>query len=207
MSNFSTEQEKFWSGPFGVEYSERNSDDALLKSNKTFFSRCLKDIGIPKSCLELGANIGMNLRAINEIFPETSLGAVEINRQACDTLKKALPDVFVKNSSITNYEPEKKWGLVLIKGVLIHINPELLPKAYRAIDEAAERYVLIAEYYNPTPVEVKYRGFNDKLFKRDFAGEFLSIYPNYRLKDYGFVYHLDRECPLDDVNWFLLEKN
>ena len=67
--------------------------------------------------------------------------------------------------------------------------------------------MLIAEYYNPTPVEVTYRGHSRRLFKRDFAGELLSAYDDLQLVDYGFSYHGDPVMPQDDITWFLLEKN
>jgi pseudaminic acid biosynthesis-associated methylase len=72
---------------------------------------------------------------------------------------------------------------------------------------AATRYLLVAEYYSPKPVEIPYRGHTGKLFKRDFAGELLDRYPALRLVDYGFVYHRDSLFPQDDTNWFLLEKS
>jgi len=70
----------------------------------------------------------------------------------------------------------------------------------------SQRYILIAEYYNPVPVEVSYRGNSGKLFKRDFAGEMLDRYADLQLLDYGFGYHRDSQFPVDDITWFLLEK-
>jgi spore coat polysaccharide biosynthesis protein SpsF len=61
------------------------------------------------------------------------------------------------------------------------------------------------EYYNSSPVSIEYRGEIDRLFKRDFAGEMLEIYPDLKLIDYGFTYHRDF-FPDDDTTWFLLEK-
>lgn len=52
---------------------------------------------------------------------------------------------------------------------------------------------------------VKYRGNEDRLFKRDFAGELIDKY-NLNLIDYGFTYHRDSYFPQDDSTWFLLEK-
>ena len=69
-----------------------------------------------------------------------------------------------------------------------------------------KKYICIVEYYNPTPVEVIYRGHKGKLFKRDFAGEMLDKYRNLKLINYGFVYKRDNNFPYDDINWFLLEK-
>jgi spore coat polysaccharide biosynthesis protein SpsF len=70
--------------------------------------------------------------------------------------------------------------------------------------ELSNKYILVAEYYNPTPVEVPYRGYSGKLFKRDFAGELIDRH-KMKLLDYGFVYHRDTH-PQDDVTWFLLSK-
>ena len=64
---------------------------------------------------------------------------------------------------------------------------------------------MIAEYYNPSPVGIDYRGYKDKLFKRDFAGEMLDGYQDLKLVNYGFCYHRGT-FPQDDISWFLLEK-
>jgi pseudaminic acid biosynthesis-associated methylase len=96
---------------------------------------------------------------------------------------------------------------VLIKGVLIHINPDFLGHVYEKLYKTALKYICIVEYYNPTPVEVSYRGYSGHLFKRDFAGEVLDKYTDLNLVDYGFVYHRDHNFPADDLTWFLLEKS
>jgi spore coat polysaccharide biosynthesis protein SpsF len=54
-------------------------------------------------------------------------------------------------------------------------------------------------------MKLRYRGKKDKLFKRDFAGEFISTFKNIKIKSYGFVYHKDK-YPQDDLNWFLMKK-
>ena len=95
---------------------------------------------------------------------------------------------------------------VLIKGVLIHLNPDVLPAVYDLLHAASTRFVCIVEYYNPSPVGIAYRGHADRLFKRDFAGELLARHADLRLVDYGFVYHADPNFPQDDLTWFLLEK-
>ena len=64
----------------------------------------------------------------------------------------------------------------------------------------------MAEYYSPSPVSIPYRGEADKLFKRDFASEFLDKFQDVELIDYGFLYHRDNNFPDDDINWFLMKK-
>ncbi|MBK4730641.1 hypothetical protein JJD41_12310 [Oxynema sp. CENA135] len=105
-----------------------------------------------------------------------------------------------------NFTPTRKWDFVLIKGVLIHINPDYLEQVYDCLYQSSDRYICLVEYYNPTPVEVTYRGHQGKLFKRDFAGEILDRFKDLQLIDYGFVYHRDRHFSQDDLTWFLLEK-
>lgn len=61
---FKTEQEKFWAGEFGTEYIHRNQGDALLASNLDFFAKALRAAHGVKTCIEFGANIGMNLKAL-----------------------------------------------------------------------------------------------------------------------------------------------
>ena len=100
---------------------------------------------------------------------------------------------------------DRRYDLSFTKGVLIHIQPDELHRVYRNLYELSNRYIMVCEYYNPTPVTVNYRGNSDRLFKRDFAGELMDRYP-LRLIDYGFSYHRDNYFPQDDSTWFLLEK-
>lgn len=132
--------------------------------------------------------------------------AVEINGKAANECAK-IPNVSVYHGSAFDFCGDKGgYDLTFTKGVLIHIAPERLEKMYEVLYTNSRRYVLIAEYYNPTPTEVIYRGNEGKLFKRDFAGEFMQRYPDVMLVDYGFVYHGDNNFPEDDVTWFLMEK-
>ncbi len=206
MSRKTTEQEKFWSGAFGREYSQRNTGSRIIAGNTVLFSKILsrtRDVG---SVIEFGANIGLNLAAIRHILPEAALSAVEINPFAAKTLKKNLPPARVYRKSLLDFKIDHKRDFVLIKGVLIHQNPESLPAAYDVLYKASSRYICVAEYYNPVPVQIDYRGHSDKLFKRDFAGELMARHKDLKLVDYGFAYHGDQSCPLDDITWFLLEK-
>jgi hypothetical protein len=52
---------------------------------------------------------------------------------------------------------------------------------------------------------VPYRGNQERLFKRDFAGELMDRH-GLKLVNYGFAYHRDNYHPQDDITWFLLEK-
>ena len=203
---FKTEQETFWAGEFGTEYIQRNQGDALLASNLAFFSKASHQAHGIKNCIEFGANIGMNLKAIKLLHPGIDVHGIEINADAAQELGNVIPAKQVHNESILDFSPSRQCDLALIKGVLIHLNPEVLPQVYDKLFAACGRYLLVAEYYNPTPVAIPYRGHSDRLFKRDFAGEMMERHPTLRLIDYGFVYRRDPNFPQDDITWFLMDK-
>ena len=206
MSNYKTEQEVFWSDSFGDDYIERNQSPELLASNINFFVKALSSAGKINSCKEFGANIGMNIKALKSLYPSIKVEAIEINKKASAQLSKLIGHENVFIGSIFDAPIINKAELVLIKTVLIHINPDMLNVVYEKLYETSSKYILIAEYYNPTPITIDYRGNKDKLFKRDFAGDFLKKYPSTKLIDYGFSYKRDPSFPQDDITWFLIEK-
>jgi len=201
-----TEQEVFWAGKFGTQYIQRNQGEALLGSNLNFFVKALRSARNLKTCIELGANIGMNLKALKLMYPTQEQYGIEINGDAVRELAKSIPPDHVYHSSILDFNPQRTWDLVLIKGVLIHINPDELPRVYEKLVASCGKYLLLAEYYNPCPVAIPYRGHTDRLFKRDFPGEIMDKYPQMDLIDYGFAYHRDPNFPQDDITWFLMHK-
>ena len=203
---YATSQEAFWAGDFGTEYIGRNDSPQLLASNLNFFTKALKQAGKIASCLELGANIGMNLRALQLLYPGIELKGAEINPDAAKLLGELIGQENVYEGSIFDYPITDKADLSLIKGVLIHINPDMLHAVYEKLYQATSRYILVCEYYNPSPVAITYRGHADRLFKRDFAGEMLDRFADLTLVDYGFVYRRDPAFPQDDITWFLMEK-
>jgi len=206
MDDFMTDQEKFWIGEFGTRYTERNIGEQLLASNIAFFSKILSRTMNVKSVIEFGANIGFNLIAIKRLLPSVELSAIEINQTAVNELEK-LKNIKIYPVSVLEFKPDIQRDFVLTKGVLIHINPEKLAKVYELLYETSKRYICIAEYYNPSPITVEYRGHTNKLFKRDFAGEIMNQFSDLSLTDYGFVYHRDNIYPQDDITWFLFEKH
>jgi pseudaminic acid biosynthesis-associated methylase len=203
---FKTDQEQFWAGEFGDAYVGRNAGEQLIGSNVALFAKILarcRDVG---SLIEFGSNIGLNLRAIRALLPKAELDAIEINDSAVKQLKAWGGVREIHHSSILDFQPERTWDAVLIKGVLIHINPDYLPQVYETLFRASKRYIVLIEYFNPTPVEVEYRGHSRRLFKRDFAGELIDKYPSLQVMDYGFVWRRDPVFPQDDATWFLLER-
>ena len=203
---YHTEQEHFWAGEFGNLYVERNQGEQMLASNLTLFSQALRHIEPIADMIEFGANRGMNLQALQLLMPSTKQNAIEINDTAVVELQKIIPLEHIFHQSILAWSSPQQWDLTLIKGLLIHINPDELANVYQKLVGSCKKYLLLVEYYNPSPMMVSYRGHSERLYKRDFAGEIMASYPQMKLINYGFMYKGDKNFPQDDLTYFLLEK-
>ncbi len=203
---YKTEQESFWAGNFGNAYRERSQvDQRQLATSARIWGNALTAMQYtPKSALELGCNIGRNLQALRFLAPSMEIDGVEINEDSAAEARK-LGTGKVYTQSILDFVPERQYEMVFTRGVLIHLNPEALPQVYHTMYTASTRYICLFEYYNPTPVTVSYRNHEERLFKRDFAGELMDTYPDLRLVWYTFYYHRDI-LGLDDGTFFVLEK-
>ena len=202
MKHLKTEQEIFWETDFGNKYVKRN-----LKSDRIFTigKDLLNNKVIINEVLELGANVGLNLDAIKRVYPDVKTYGVEINKLAYNIGKKKHK---FYNKPILNFKSKKKYDLVCSVGVLIHQNPKHLNAFYNKLYSLSKKYIYLSEYFNPTPVTIKYRNNDEKLFKRDFAKELWIKFPRLKLIDYGFHWKQDprlKNC-CDNSNWFLFQK-
>lgn len=201
-----TVQEEFWAGEFGNDYIARNKSDSLLAANLALFSDILKASGPISSVLELGCNVGMNLKALDLLDSDILKAGIDINEAAIAQLKAEKPNFNLDTGSIIEDLNVAIADLAFTKGVLIHVNPQHLDVVYSNLYHKTKKYICVIEYYNPTPVSIAYRGHDDRLFKRDFCGELLDRYSDLKLVDYGFYYHRDPVFQQDDMTWFLMEK-
>ena len=144
---FVTPQENFWAGEFGSDYIGRNDSAAMVATNLNTFCNALKYAGGGiKSVIEIGANIGMNLKALQLLYPGIHLKGVEINSDAAKRLADVIGENNVFEGSIFDYPNQEKVDLAIAKGVLIHINPGKLQGVYEMLYQASKRFILLAEY-------------------------------------------------------------
>ena len=195
-------QEVLWRGDFGEAYTIRQSHNLL--ATRVFFRRALKEATFTSlKALEFGAGVGHNLLALKRLYEGAWVSGIEINEKAFADLQIVANEAIL--NSIFDFDPRPDWDLVLTKGLLIHLAPDTLESAYKVIYGCSSRYILLCEYFNPTPVAIEYRGEKDALWKRDFAGDMLDLYPKMKVLDYGFTWSRDK-YPQDDLHWVLMEK-
>ncbi len=198
-----------WKGQFGDDYVVRGrATEEIVGVTARAFAEILSHVkdNPPTSILEVGANIGINLRALSGLT-DAELFAVEPNARAREqrVVDKVVPQDHLFDAVATKLPLEDGAAdLVFTSGVLIHVPPEDLETAYGEIHRVAARYVLSIEYFSPTPVSVPYRGHKGLLFKRDFGGVWLDLFPALEPVANGFFWR--RTTGLDDINWWLFRK-
>ena len=198
-----------WEGAFGNEYIERNPcTPDLLRKRILAFAKILQPLGFdqPRSILEVGANIGRNIRALQHLT-DAELHALEPNPRAREALvrDKVLSDRYIHVGSAEQLPFENaSIDMVFTCTVLIHVPPETLEQACREISRVAKQYILIMEYFSPATEVVRYRGHDDMLFKRDYGSIMLDLNSSLQLVDYGFFWKPVTD--LDNVNYWLFRK-
>lgn len=204
-----TEQLAFWRGGFGSEYIGRNlADDATLRARVALWSKILDPLvgAPPASILEVGANIGVNLRALGALTPARML-ALEPNADARKALveERVVAEADAMDGCAAAIPLDNGAAdLAFTSGVLIHIHPHELEASMREIHRVARRWIVCVEYFSDKPEMIPYRGHDDRLFKRDFGAMYLDLFPELRVLDYGFAWK--PMTGLDNLTWWLFEK-
>ena len=202
-------QLKFWTGKFGEDYWKRNKiTPEKTKNGVKAYQRIFNNIK-PKSILEVGSNIGIQLTILRKLLgPDIKLNSVEPNKTAFAKLIKNPQIKLAQAYNCDGYHlpfDNDSIDLVFTSGVLIHIPPQNLPDITKEIVRVSKRYVLCIEFFSHEPEEKAYRGHRNVFFKRDFGAFYLDHFPMLKTIDYGFFW--EREFPqFMDYHWWLFEK-
>ena len=198
-----------WSGEFGDRYTERNIASAeAVRGRALIWAEILSHMtgDPPKSVLEVGPNLGLNLRGLSQLA-ELELWGLEPNPAAC---KRLVADGVLPAERVFQGfghaipMADRSVDLAFTTGVLIHVDPSLLEATLREIHRVAAKYVFCCEYFSPKAETIPYRGETDLLFKNDFGSLYMDMFPDLRLVDCGFFWR--RTTVIDDCTWWLFRK-
>jgi pseudaminic acid biosynthesis-associated methylase len=193
--------EELWSGEFGDEYVDRNLDAHRVR--ESFWKAQLDRCGA-RSVLEVGCNIGANLRWIADVLGPGAAHGIDVNRKALSILHAERPDIDAVWSQARDIPfRDRRFDLVFTMGVLIHQPDATLPLVMNEMVRCSRRWVLCGEYYAPESEEVPYRGHAGALFRRDYGSLFVQLFPELGLRESGF---LGRDEGWDDITWWLFER-
>jgi pseudaminic acid biosynthesis-associated methylase len=184
-------QIKEWVGDFGRQYTDRNAFDpeeldALFLKNygvtkRQLNERFLSVIPVAASILEIGCNIGNQLRLLQQMGFRNLYG-IEIQHYALQHACSRLKNVHLAQANSFDIPfPDGYFDLVFTSGVLIHVSPGDLSKALGEIHRCTNSYIWGLEYYAPQPTEVNYRGHQGLLWKMDYAQMYLNHFADLEL--------------------------
>ena len=192
--------EDLWSGEFGNEYVDRNTD---FSHRRPFWSSLLSGRNIAR-VLEVGCNIGGNLEWIAGNPSDRRVVGVDVNARALRGLRRRVPAAHAVETPARSLPfRDRGFDLVFTMGVLIHQPEDTLSQVMAEMVRCSRRWVLCGEYFAPQTTEVAYRGQGGALFKRDYGGLFCAGSPELTVADRGF---LSRSDGWDNVTWWLLER-
>jgi pseudaminic acid biosynthesis-associated methylase len=194
--------EDLWAGGFGDDYVQRNK--AASEGRRPFWEARYANIEI-NSALEVGCNVGGNLRWLVELLGAEYVAGVDVNETALEVVRSELPGVDARVATARDLPfDDDAFDLVFTTGVLIHQSPEELPRVMDEIVRCSRRYVLCGEYRADELEEVPYRGQRGALYKQDYGRLYQERFPQLRLLEEGFL--PKSEGVWDDVTYWVFEQ-
>jgi pseudaminic acid biosynthesis-associated methylase len=202
------QQEIFWSGQFGNEYTDRNTliNQSTLEKfgvSRAAMNKQFLDTLDIKTVLEVGCNRGEQLSVLEYHYPLLNLYGIDINEHALSEARQKDFNI-IKGSALNIPFKSNYFDLVFTSGVLIHIAPDNLFKIMSEIYRCSKRYIWGMEYFSPNCQEIKYRNNDGFLWKNDFSKLYLDYFPNLELIHEHFYDYQDGSDNTDAM--FLLEK-
>jgi len=213
-----TEQENFWSGDFGKNYTDRNSRQndefnkiyqtwygiARTKMNQDFLGCLPRDFRI----LEVGCNTGMQLGCLKSMG-FTSLYGIELQDYAVQKAKEYTEGInIIQGSAFDIPFKDNFFDLVFTSGVLIHIEPNNLSKVFAEMDRCSNKYIWGFEYYAENTTSINYRGNEGFLWKANYGKLMRDQFKNLSLvKEELYSYITDAEKGNVDFMYLLEKKN
>ncbi len=192
--------EALWAGEFGDAYTQRN--EGVADGRRQPFWSSILDRTNARSILEVGCNIGANLRCLADGVRRVE--GVDVNVEALRCLEEDVPYATGRVAQARSLPFEDaEFELTFTMGVLIHQPDDCLGQVMDEIVRCSSRFVLGGEYFAPATEEVRYRGIDGALFKRNYCDLYQERHTTLRLVDEGF---LGRGDGWDDMTWFLFER-
>lgn len=212
-----TNQENFWGKTFGKEYSDRNSwqsdnewdkfyEETWGSSKIEINNLVMKDLPRDIKILEVGCNIGMQLRGYQRMGFENLYG-IELQHYAVERSKEITEKInIIQGSGFDIPFRDGYFDLVCTNGVLIHIAPEDHLRIMSEMHRCSSHYIMGWEYYAPETTDIDYRGNKGFLWKADFADIFLNSFNDLKLVDKKKVAYITEKDKGNEDEIYLLSK-
>lgn len=215
-----TKQLDAWASDFGKAYTDRNPlsaedmdkfmEDYCGAKSSVLFRDCFPPAVVPSGrALEVGCNVGAQLRILKQVNPGLELYGIEPMPYALKRAREADPTIsFLPGTAFDLPFKDGYFDVIMTNTVLIHIAPSDLVQAMKEIYRCSKRFIFGHEYFAESPVEVSYRGAQGLLWKTNFLQRYRDLWPDLHPVYERYLKYADPDRPgqelVDQV--FLLEK-
>lgn len=213
-----TQQEKFWSGEFGKEYTDRNTPTNLEEWNKFYLAKYgktrkemldpfLNNLSRDIKILEVGCNTGLQLAGLQAMGFKNIYG-VELQWYAVEQAKSITKNInIVQGSGFDLPFKDGYFDLVMTNGVLIHIAPDDLPPFMKEMHRCSKQYLMGFEYHTEGDIKaIPYRGNEGFLWKANYAQVFQNNFSDLSLVNEIITPYISENEQGNKDTTYLLEK-
>ncbi|HEU0111135.1 MAG TPA: pseudaminic acid biosynthesis-associated methylase [Flavisolibacter sp.] len=199
-----TQQERFWDGEFGKEYTNRNKWNSDEEWDKIYLdtwgetkleinNKVMADLPRDIKILEVGCNYGAQLRGFQRMG-FTNLFGVELQPYAVEESKKTYTGLnIITGSGFDIPFKDGFFDLVCTNGVLIHISPNDHFSFMKEIYRCTNKYIMGWEYYDKELRELNYRNNQGFMWKADYSGIYKNSFPDLKIIDQHLVKYTANE--------------
>ena len=169
MTGTVASNDTLWSGPFGDDYTARNQHG---RERRHIVRETVAELQ-PLRLLEVGCNLGLNLRGIEGMVPR--IVGVDVNHGALEQLRRVCPSVQAVVAPAQRLPfLDGEFDLVVCIGVLIHIPTADLGAVMDELVRVTRGggHILTGNYEAPEEVAVPYHGQEAALWKRPYHALF-----------------------------------
>lgn len=174
-----TIQAKRWNGEFGRRYTDRHPETIQgfneLRKNEQYgttqlalFREQLDDLDRDIRVLEVGTNVGIQLRMLRELGFHCLFG-IDVQHYALEKCVERTPEFGIAQADALHLPfPDDSFDLVFTNETLVMIPPEHVETAMQEIIRCSRRWIWGLEHYADDYTEIEYRGRDRMLWKTDF---------------------------------------
>lgn len=109
----------------------------------------LKTLGPIDDVLDVGCGRGRIASLLLDVLPSAAYSGVDIGIQQVRATQKVRPEGEVFHSRLQDFDPDRKWDLVIVSEVLMHIPPADIEAACQKVKSLARKWVVTIDWTEP----------------------------------------------------------
>lgn len=103
------------------------------------------------SVLEVGCGFGRIGEIVHRLRPAAAYTGIDLSPDLLASARDRVPTGEFHETVLVDYKPGHKFDLVLAVEVLMHVPPDALPAAVRALERLSERQIVTLDWTTPLP--------------------------------------------------------